>query len=105
MITSMLQPFHFFVQALLGPGATLSFVSFYVDKRLNMFLYILVEPFSVYTLVGDSILAKRVYRNYPILLLLKVTSYDFVEIELIDFDVILIMDWLYACYASIDYSP
>ena len=33
----------------------------------------------------------------------KVTSADLVELEMVDFNVILGMDWLQSCYASVDY--
>ena len=32
----------------------------------------------------------------------KVTLVDFVEFDMFDFDIILGMDWLHACFASID---
>ena len=32
----------------------------------------------------------------------KVTSADLVELEMVDFDVILGMGWLHSCYASVD---
>ena len=28
---------------------------------------------------------------------------DLIELDMVDFDVILGMDWLHACYASVDY--
>ena len=60
----------------------------------------LFEPFSVSTLVSDPVIARRVYRNYPIIVSQKVTSADLVEFEMVDFDVILGMDWLHSCYDS-----
>ncbi|KAH0650238.1 hypothetical protein KY284_030150 [Solanum tuberosum] len=62
----------------------------------------LCEPFCVSTPVGESILAERVYRDCPISISHKSTRADLVELDMIDFDVILGMDWLHACYASID---
>jgi len=62
----------------------------------------LKEPFSVSTLVGDSIVAKRVYRRCPICLSQRVTLVDLVELDMLDFDVILGMDCLHACFVSID---
>ena len=53
------------------------------------------------TSVGDSIVERRVYRSC-ISLSHKVTLVYFVELDMLDFDVILGMDWLHACYASID---
>ena len=49
-----------------------------------------------------SRLLQRVYRNYPIIFPNKVTYVELVELDMFDFDVILGMDWLNACFASID---
>ena len=54
------------------------------------------------TPVGESIVAKRVYRNCPIMLPNRVSYVDLVELDMLDFDIILGMDWLHACFASID---
>nr|ABI34333.1 Gag-pol polyprotein, putative [Solanum demissum] len=63
---------------------------------------VLVEPFSVSTPVYDLVVIKRVYRSCPISLSHRVTLVDLVELEMLDFDVILGMDWLHAYYAYID---
>ncbi|KAH0643755.1 hypothetical protein KY290_033609 [Solanum tuberosum] len=63
----------------------------------------LSEPFSVSTPVGDRVIARWVYRNYPVTVSQKVTSADFVWLEMVDFDVILGMDWLHFCYASVNF--
>ncbi|KAH0755813.1 hypothetical protein KY290_026083 [Solanum tuberosum] len=60
------------------------------------------EPFSVSTPVGESILAERVYRDCPIFVNHKSTMTDLIELDMVDFDVILGMDWLHACYASVN---
>ena len=54
------------------------------------------------TPVGVSIIVRKVYRNYPIIISQKVTLVDLVELGMMDFDVILDMDWLHSCYASVD---
>ena len=46
--------------------------------------------------------AKRVYRRCPVLLSDKVTLVDLVELDMLDFDVILSMNFLHACYSSIN---
>ncbi|KAF3651429.1 hypothetical protein FXO37_18005 [Capsicum annuum] len=63
---------------------------------------ILAELFSVSTPVGKTIIARWVYRNFPIMIFQKSTSADLVELEMTDFDVILGMDWLHSCYATVD---
>ena len=60
------------------------------------------EPFIVSTPVGESVVAKRLYRNCPILLPNRVTHVELVELYMFDCDVILGIDWLYAYMASID---
>ena len=63
-----------------------------------IFLY---EPFIVTTLVGESVLAKRIYRECFIRLPNRVTHVEFVE--LYDrFDVILGMDRLHDSFPYID---
>ena len=52
--------------------------------------------------MGDSVLAERVFRSCPILLSNRVTLVDLVELDMLDFDVILGMDWLHAWFALID---
>ncbi|WMV41749.1 hypothetical protein MTR67_035134 [Solanum verrucosum] len=78
------------VYALLDPKATLSFVMPFVDIRFDVLSDVLLEPFSVSTPVGDSNMARRVYRRYPISLAHKVTLVDLVELDMLDIDVILV---------------
>ncbi|XP_015078461.1 uncharacterized protein LOC107022337 [Solanum pennellii] len=90
VVTGILQIFSIIVYALLDPGATLSFVTPLVAMKFDVLPDILIEPFSVITPVGDSVVAKRVFRSFPLLLSNRVTL------------VILGIDWLHACFASID---
>ncbi|KAG5575756.1 hypothetical protein H5410_055890 [Solanum commersonii] len=43
-----------------------------------------------------------VYRDCPIFINHKSTMADLIELDMVNFDVILGMDWLHACYASVD---
>ena len=63
---------------------------------------IIPDPILVSTPVGDSIVAQKVYKKYPITVLYRVLLADLIELDMVDFDVILGMDWLYSSYASID---
>lgn len=54
------------------------------------------------TPVGESVVAKRVYRNCPISLPNRIPYVDLVELDMLDLDIILGIDWLHACFASID---
>ena len=59
------------------------------------------DPFSVSTPVGDSVVAKRVCKGYRISLPNRVTLVDLIKHDMLDFDVILGMDWLHAYFTSI----
>ncbi|KAG5630834.1 hypothetical protein H5410_002551 [Solanum commersonii] len=89
VITSILKVFSIDVYTLLDPSASLSFVTPYVAM-------------SVYTYVGESILVGRVYRDCTFYVYHKDTMTDLVELDMVDFDVILVMDWVHACYASVE---
>ena len=102
VVTGMLKVFSIDVYALLDPDATLSFVTPFVAMKFEILPEVLLEPFSVSTPIVESVVAKKVYRSCPISLSHKVTLVDLVELDMLDFDVILGMDWLHACYASID---
>ncbi|KAH0669048.1 hypothetical protein KY289_023541 [Solanum tuberosum] len=73
VVTGMIQVFDSNVYALLDLGASLSFVTPYVAMIFDVIPEQLSEPFSVST-----------------------------PVDMVDFDVILSMDWLRACYASVD---
>ncbi|KAH0728122.1 hypothetical protein KY284_003987 [Solanum tuberosum] len=64
--------------------------------------YLLRESYKVSTPIGAYIVARKVYRNCPICILHKILPCDLVELNMVDFDVVLGMDWLHAYYASID---
>ena len=52
--------------------------------------------------MGESIVAKRVYSNCPISLPNRVSYVDLVRLNILDFNIILGMDWFHACIAYID---
>lgn len=66
VVMSMLQIFSHDVYVLLSPGSTLSYVTPYVAVNFNLGHDSISEPFSVYTPIGESIIAKRIYKNYVI---------------------------------------
>ena len=66
-VTSMLQVFSINVYVFLDPSYILSFVTRLFDMKCDMLLDVFVETFLVSTPVGDSVVAKRVYRGCPIL--------------------------------------
>ena len=69
-------------------GAILSFVTPLIARKFDILPDILNEPFMVTTPVGESVVVKRVYRNCPIMLPNRVTHVEFVELDMVDFDVI-----------------
>ena len=102
VVTGMLRVFHLDVYVLIDPGANISFVSPYVSMRFSVKPEFLKDPFHVSTPVGESVIARTVYRNCPISVFHKTIPCDLVELEMVDFDVILGMDWLFDSYASVD---
>ena len=55
----------------------------------------------VTTPLGESVVVERVYRNCPIMFPNRVSHVKLVELNMVDFDVFLGMNWLHACFASI----
>ncbi|XP_060200769.1 uncharacterized protein LOC132629040 [Lycium barbarum] len=66
VVTCILTVFSFNVYALMNPGSTLSYVSPYVTKKFGIEPEKLKEPFEVYTLVSESVIARRVFRGCPV---------------------------------------
>ena len=99
-MSGTLRVFDLDVNALLDPGDTLYFLTPYILVQFNVSLENISKPFSVSTLVNDPVISRRVYRNCPVTVSQKVISADLVELEMVDFDVILGMDWLHSCYDS-----
>ncbi|XP_055814603.1 uncharacterized protein LOC129884308 [Solanum dulcamara] len=102
VVTGMIRVSSFDCYVLMDPGATLSFVTPYVASKFNKIPERLLEPFCVATPVGDSVLAERVYRDCTVSIHHRDTLADLVELDMVDFDVILGMDWLYVCLTSFD---
>ncbi|XP_070003070.1 uncharacterized protein [Nicotiana sylvestris] len=61
----------------------------------------LCEPFEVSTPVGESVIARYIYKGCPVKVHLRLTVADLVELEMLDFDVIMGMVWLESCYAKV----
>lgn len=103
LIIGMLRVFSFDVYVLLKSSMTLPFVTPCVVVKFGILPKRLLEPFNVSIPVGESLIAERVYRYCTVSIYHRDTMVDLVELDMVDFDVILRMDWLYACYAIIDY--
>ncbi|XP_073224730.1 uncharacterized protein [Cicer arietinum] len=83
-------------------GATHSFVSSWFATRLGKCPSSLEEPLVVDTPVGENFLAKSVYRSCDITIDGKALPIDLIVIDLVDFDVMLGMDWLALHHATLD---
>ena len=88
VVNDMSQVFSFDVYALLDPGATLSFLTPLVARKFDVLPDVLIEPFLASTPVCDCIVARRVFRSFPLSLSNRVTWVDFVELNMVDFYVI-----------------
>lgn len=87
-----------------NPSANFSFFTPFLANRFDVCPDILLEPILTYTLIDESVVTKRVYLNYPVLVFHKVIPCDLVKLDIVDFDVIVGIDWLHVSYTSIDYK-
>ncbi|XP_070032435.1 uncharacterized protein [Nicotiana tomentosiformis] len=90
------------VYALIDPSSTLSYVTPYVAMEFGIEPEQLYQSFSVSKQVSESILAVRVYRDCFATLHGRDTMDNLIELRMVDFDVIMGMDWLYSCFAKLD---
>lgn len=102
MVIDMFRVFYYDIYALLDRGANLSFVNPFLGYKFHACPEVLYELYEVSNPVGESTIAWRFYRSCPISVLHKDISCDLVELSMVEFDLILEMDWLYVSYASID---
>ncbi|KAH0776360.1 hypothetical protein KY290_007771 [Solanum tuberosum] len=93
VVTGMIKVFAFDVYALLDPGSSLSFVTPYVANKFDALPERLGEPFCISTPIGESILVERVYRDCPVSINHKSTMAVLVELDMVDFNVILVIEW------------
>lgn len=79
--------------ALFITGSIFLYVFSYYALRLGFFLESLFVPLHVARPMGDSLLGDRVYRSYMLTILEYNTQVGLIVLEMVDFDVILGMDW------------
>jgi len=87
---------------LFDPGSTYSYVSSYFAPYLVMHSDSLSAPAYVSTPVGDSIVVDRVHCSYIVVIGGLETRVDLLLLNMVDFDVILGMDWLSPYHAIFD---
>ncbi|XP_070044999.1 uncharacterized protein [Nicotiana tomentosiformis] len=87
---------------LFDSGSTYSYVSSYFALYLVVPRDSLSAPVYVSTLMGDAIVADRVYRSCVVIIGSLATSEDLLLLDMVDFDVILGMDWLSPYHVILD---
>ncbi|XP_059277567.1 uncharacterized protein LOC132031617 [Lycium ferocissimum] len=102
VVTGIFTICSFDAYSLIDPGSKLSYVTPYFALDFGMEPERLLEPFAVDTPLDIPVIASRVYRNCVIVIKGRETMADLYELELVDFDVIMGMDCLSACYANVD---
>ncbi|XP_070046710.1 uncharacterized protein [Nicotiana tomentosiformis] len=90
------------VYALIDHGSTLSYVTPYVAMEFGIEPEKLHESLSASTAVGESIVAVRVYRDCVVTVHGRDTLAYLIELGMVDFDIIMGMDWLYSCFVKLD---
>ncbi|XP_070029363.1 uncharacterized protein [Nicotiana sylvestris] len=84
-------------------GSIYSYVSSYFASYLVVPRDSLSAPIYVSTLVVDSIMVDRVYRSCMVVTRDLETRVNILLLDMVDFDVILEMDWLSPYHAILDY--
>ncbi|XP_070046907.1 uncharacterized protein [Nicotiana tomentosiformis] len=102
VITGIVLVCHKYASTLFEPGSTYSYVFSYFTHYLDIPRESLVSPVHVSTPVGDTIIVDRVYRLCVVTIGGLEIRVDLVLLSVVDFDVILGMDWLSPCHAMLD---
>ena len=87
---------------LFDPGSTFSYVSTYFAAKFDMICDSMTVPIRVSTPVGKPLVVDRVYRSCLVSLAGYDTWVDLIILGMVDFDVILGMDWLSHYHAVLD---
>ena len=89
-------------RVLFDSGATHSFISPYFAKTLARDKVLMKSPLAIGIPVGRIVKVKYMFSAYVIEIDSKVYLADLIELDVLDFDVVLGMDWLSENYAFID---
>ena len=87
---------------LFDPGSTFSYVSTYFAAEFDMLCDSMAVPIRVSTLVGEPLVVDQVYQSYLVSLAVYDTWVDLTILGMVDFDVILRMNWLTTYHAILD---
>ena len=88
--------------SLFDPGSTHLYVSSYFAAGFDMTADHMCTPLYVSSPVGRSLVVDRVYRYRSVVLSGYETFVDVIELDMVDFDIILGMDWLAPHHAVLD---
>ncbi|XP_070026351.1 uncharacterized protein [Nicotiana sylvestris] len=102
VVTCILSVCSFDVLALIDPGYTHSYVSSYFALKFGRQPELLNDPFLDATPIGESLLVEYVYRACQIRVKGRDTLADLIVLDMIDFDMLMGMDWLSSYYAIVD---
>ncbi|XP_070036757.1 uncharacterized protein [Nicotiana tomentosiformis] len=89
------------VYALVDPGSTLLYVTPLVASKFGIEPE-LIKHFEMSTLVGDLLIARRVYRDCIVVVQSRSTVTDLIELDMVEFDVKMDIDCLASCYTNVD---
>ncbi|XP_070035082.1 uncharacterized protein [Nicotiana tomentosiformis] len=96
VITGIVSVCHRNASILVHSGSTYSYVSSYIACYLDMPRESLVLLVHVSMMVGDSIIVDRVYLSCVVTIRGLETRVDLLFLSMVDYDVILDMDWLFS---------
>ncbi|XP_070056725.1 uncharacterized protein [Nicotiana tomentosiformis] len=85
-------------------GSTYSYITSYFASYLDISRDSLDIPTYMSTPVGDSIMVDCVYRSCLVIIRGYETRVDLLLLNMVDFDMILGMDWLSPYHAILDYN-
>ncbi|XP_033516522.2 uncharacterized protein [Nicotiana tomentosiformis] len=102
VVTGILSIYSFDALALIDPGSTHSYVSLYFALRFSRQPELLNDPFIVANPIGVSLLAEYVYSACQFRVEARDILADLIVLDMVDFDMLMGMDWLSSCYAIVD---
>lgn len=102
IIANMLHLFSHNVYYFFEIGSTLLCVTPYVAMYFGFGPKNISHPFLVSTPVGHSIVSRKIFEAFVLSIFHREILVDLVELDMVDFNFILGMDWIYSCYTSLD---
>ncbi|XP_049378055.1 uncharacterized protein LOC125842786 [Solanum stenotomum] len=102
VITGIISVCHRPASVLFDPGSTFSYVSTCFSSDLELTCDRMSVPIRVSTPVGEPLVVNRVYRSCFVVLSGYETWVDMILLDMLDFDVILGMDWLSLYHVLLD---